>query len=386
MDKLVKKLASSNKRKRRWIYICIVLGCFMAIALLQFYNINYPFWDRIIREAIWAIFSAVFVLAFVDFLKEEAEEEARQTEYMKMITDAITLNDSFIRGLNKETINKLLKASISHYADNIASSFVDYIKNHSNIYRSNFEYKVALSSIEEDRTEITHEIRYRKHFKVLENEEQYMLKVYFAIRNGGLETVMGDDSIFFREELLYEPFLNKVRDVINNTDFDDEKKKKELIKLLGLAFTIYDNNSSEYPIDDDQIQIDIFVSPDGITPDGIMFTYNIDERFINESTTSINETYISYEAKIDCAYETNRENQFYCMFPNPTIESRFEMRFDKDIVSDIERDVNYITMLSIDDDKYCKINTNSKQRIIEFKTTKTIFPRSGILVQWNKKQ
>lgn len=377
MDKLVKKLASSNKRKRRWIYICIVLGCFMAIALLQFYNISYPFWDRIIREAIWAIFSAVFVLAFVDFLKEEVEEEARQTEYMKMITDAITLNDSFIRGLNKETINKLLKASISHYADNIASSFVDYIKNHSNIYRSNFEYKVALSSNNEGRTEITHDIRYRKHFKVLKNEEQYMLKVYFAIRNGGLETVMGDDSIFFREELLYEPFLNKVCDVINNTDFDDEMKKKELIKLLGLAFTIYDNTSSEYPIDDDQIDI-------SVSPDGIMFTYNIDNSFINESTTSINETYINYEAKIDCAYETNRENQFYCMFPNPTIESRFEMRFDKDIVSDIKRDVNYITMLSIDDDKDCKINTNSKQRIIEFKTTKTIFPRSGILVQWNK--
>lgn len=377
MDKLVKKLASSNKRKRRWIYICIVLGCFMAIALLQFYNISYPFWDRIIREAIWAIFSAVFVLAFVDFLKEEVEEEARQTEYMKMITDAITLNDSFIRGLNKESINKLLKASISHYADNIASSFVDYIKNHSNIYRSNFEYKVALSSNKEGRTEITHDIRYRKHFKVLKNEEQYMLKVYFAIRNGGLETVMGDDSIFFREELLYEPFLNKVCDVINNTDFDDEMKKKELIKLLGLAFTIYDNTSSEYPIDDDQIDI-------SVSPDGIMFTYNIDNSFINESTTSINETYINYEAKIDCSYETNRENQFYCMFPNPTIESRFEMRFDKDIVSDIKRDVNYITMLSIDDDKDCKINTNSKQRIIEFKTTKTIFPRSGILVQWNK--
>lgn len=377
MDKLVKKLASSNKRKRRWIYICIVLGCFMAIALLQFYNINYPFWDRIIREAIWAIFSAVFVLAFVDFLKEEVEEEARQTEYMKMITDAITLNDSFIRGLNKETINKLLKASISHYADNIASSFVDYIKNHSNIYRSNFEYKVALSSNKEGSTEITHDIRYRKHFKVLKNEEQYMLKVYFAIRNGGLESVMGDDSIFFREELLYEPFLNKVCDVINNTDFDDEMKKKELIKLLGLAFTIYDNTSSEYPIDDDQIDI-------SVSPDGIMFTYNIDNSFINESTTSINETYINYEAKIDCAYETNRENQFYCMFPNPTIESRFEMRFDKDIVSDIKRDVNYITMLSIDDDKDCKINTNSKQRIIEFKTSKTIFPRSGILVQWNK--
>lgn len=377
MDKLVKKLASSNKRKRRWIYICIVLGCFMAIALLQFYNISYPFWDRIIREAIWAIFSAVFVLAFVDFLKEEVEEEARQTEYMKMITDAITLNDSFIRGLNKETINKLLKASISHYADNIASSFVDYIKNHSNIYRSNFEYKVALSSNNEGRTEITHDIRYRKHFKVLKNEEQHMLKVYFAIRNSGLETVMGDDSIFFREELLYEPFLNKVCDVINNTDFDDEMKKKELIKLLGLAFTIYDNTSSEYPIDNDQIDI-------SVSPDGIMFTYNIDNRFINESTTSINETYINYEAKIDCAYETNRENQFYCMFPNPTIESRFEMRFDKDIVSDIKRDVNYITMLSIDDDKDCKINTNSKQRIIEFKTTKTIFPRSGILVQWNK--
>ena len=225
MNKLVKKLASSNKSKRRWIYFFIVLICLFAIALLQFCNIKYPFLDRIIREAIWAIFSAVFVLAFVDFLKEEVEEEARQTEYMKMITDAITLNDSFIRGLNKETINKLLKASISYYTDNIASSFVDYIKNHSNIYRSNFEYKVALSSFEEGRTEITHDIRYRKHFKVLKNEEQYMLKVYFAIRNGGLETVMGDDSIFFREELLYEPFLNKVCDVINNTGFDDKTKK-----------------------------------------------------------------------------------------------------------------------------------------------------------------
>lgn len=377
MDKLVKKLANSNKRKRRWIYMCIVLGCFMIIALLHFYTINSPFWDRIIREAIWAIFSAVFVLAFVDIIKDEAEDEARQTEFKKMISDAITLNGSFIGELNEESIDKLLKASISHYADNLASSYVDYIKNHCDIYRSNFKYKVSLSLDNDNNTEITHDVRYRKHFKINQDVNNYTLKVFFAIKNGGLESVMGDDSIFFREELLYAPFAANISAIIDNKTYNADTKKQKLVKLIGLSFILYDNSNTEHHIDSDLINMTI-------TSDGIMFSYDIDNAFINKVTTPANDTYINYEAKVCCGYETNRENQFYCIFPNPTIDSQFEIRFDKDIVNDIDNDVNYITMLSVDDDKACKINRYTKQRIIEFEISKTIFPRSGILVQWNK--
>ena len=118
---------------------------------------------------------------------------------------------------------------------------------------------------------------------------------------------------------------------------------------------------------------------------GIMFTYIIkDEKCVGEEITSTNDIYMNYEARICCGYETKRENQFYCIFPNVTTGAQFEMRFDKNIISDIYKDVNYVTMLSIDDDNDCKITRNSKQRIIEFETSKTIFPRSGILVQWAK--
>ena len=376
MDVLVSKLAKSNKRKRRWIYVGIVVGCFMAIAVLQFWAIGYPFWDRIIREAIWAIFSAVFVLAFVDFVKDEAEEEVRQREITKIVTNAMTLNDSFIREMNEASIDRLLKSSISHYADNVASSYVDYIKNHSSIYRSDFKYKVSLS-LDGDKTEITHDVKYRKYFQVCKNEGEYKIKVYFATSNGGLDAVMGDDSIFFREELLYGPFVSEINGIIKNIT-DDNDKKKEVIRRLGLSFKIYDKNGKENDVIVDDIDM-------AVDTGGIMFTYIIkDEKCVGEEITSTNDIYMNYEARICFGYETKRENQFYCIFPNVTTGAQFEMRFDKNIISDIYKDVNYVTMLSIDDDNDCKITRNSKQGIIEFETSKTIFPRSGILVQWAK--
>jgi hypothetical protein len=70
------------------------------------------------------------------------------------------------------------------------------------------------------------------------------------------------------------------------------------------------------------------------------------------------------------------------MFPNPTMGARFELNFNDNIVENMETDVNYVTMLSLDDENY-KIKRDQKHRQIVFDTTKTIFPRSGFLIQWS---
>ena len=57
------------------------------------------------------------------------------------------------------------------------------------------------------------------------------------------------------------------------------------------------------------------------------------------------------------------------------------MHFENSIVSNIKEEVNYITMLSLDKNVY-ELAPSSRHNSITFKTENTIFPRSGILIQW----
>lgn len=395
MNELTKKLANSNKRKRRWIYIALVLGCFLIIALLHFYTFDLPFWDRIAREAIWAIFSAVFVLAFVDSVKEDAEDEARKEEIKEVVMNAITIDNDlmkdkikealgnamtlksgFVEKLDNKYIDQLLERCISRYADKMSTSYLNYIKNSSNVYRSDFKYKVCLESIDDDTIIITHDVTYRKHFRVATDnpKHQYELKCFFATKNRGLDEVMSDDSIFFREELLYAPLVDKITAILSDSSKGDNDKKRDIVREIDLKFTLYTEKESKEEVSIDDISMEVRDS-------GLLFSHHINDLYISKTKASIGDIFISYYATISCTYSTKRENQFYCIFPNPTIGCKFEMHFDKNIINDIDKDVNYVTMLSLDDDS-SPIHCKPRSRNIEFETHKTIFPRSGILVHW----
>jgi hypothetical protein len=170
----------------------------------------------------------------VDFVKDEAEEEARKEEVRELVVDAIALNEGLIKRLDNQHVDLLLKQCISHYVDNLSSdnhgandmaaSYVNYIKNHTDVYRSGFEYKVSLGRAENNAVHVVHDVKYKKHFKVA-SDRAYYLSCFFALQRGGLDAVMSDDSIFFREELLCESLIQNIQSILTNDDADTAKNK-----------------------------------------------------------------------------------------------------------------------------------------------------------------
>lgn len=382
MDNLTKKLARSNKRKRALIYVSLLLVSVLVIAILYQYSLDSPFWDNVITDAAWAVFSAVFVLAFVDFVKDEAEEEARKEEVRELVVDAIALNEGLIKRLDNQHVDLLLEQCISHYVDNLSSdnhgandmaaSYVNYIKNHTDVYRSGFEYKVSLGLAENNAVHVVHDVKYKKHFKVA-SDRAYYLSCFFALQRGGLDVVMSDDSIFFREELLCESLIQNIQSILTNDDTDTAKN--EIIDLLDISFKLYGANNLCYEVPNSEVNM----SQEG---SGLRFTCKIDEPFISRTKNSSGDIFVSYYGHVSCRYLEKKENQFCCMFPNPTMGARFELNFNDNIVKNVETDVNYVTMLSLDDENY-KIKRDQNHRQIIFDTKKTIFPRSGFLIQWS---
>ena len=95
------------------------------------------------------------------------------------------------------------------------------------------------------------------------------------------------------------------------------------------------------------------------------------------------ENYISYHAKVECRYSAKLDNRFYCIFSNPTIgTTNFSITFFDDLIEDVNS-VDKITMLS---NTNYSISTIADLNKIEFKTSQAIFPRSGILIQWDAKK
>ena len=375
MKKNTKSLIKTIKDNRLLIYGLIAIICLLFLFVIYSKSLEHLSWNEIAKEAAWSIFSAVLVLVLVDFSKGEAEENARKEELKEIVASAMTA-DSFVEKINDSYVDELLKGCISHYAPNMADNYVDYIKNYRDVYRNNFEYIVTLKpNTKDDGKSITiiHSVKYRKHFIKEEERKEYKLKSFFSIKKGGLDAVMGDNSIFFREEILHEPTIAEITDILKST-IQDEDKKCEILKLLEIELFLYKNSTCSNKVKPENISMET-------TESGILFSHTIDKQYITEEETATGDTYISYEGKVNCEYAAKRENQFYCIFPNPTIGATFEMHFENSIVSNIKEEVNYITMLSLDKNVY-ELTPSSRHNSITFKTENTIFPRSGILIQW----
>lgn len=338
---------------------------FFSLILVLFVFFKYDFLDLCL-QAVLAVTSTLLILLIIDSVKQEVEEEEHDNYIKDIIWDALRMENRVLKLYNKESIEQVMQNCIGHFCPHLAESYVDYIQNNLNLFRKDFSYHVAIKKNKEDLNSIliSHIISYTRFFKIADVNSDVRLRCYFTIKAGELDNTMRNNSLFFREELLYLPLLEKINKVQND---------KDLIKLLGVKFCIGEDNVC---IKDDDIDV-------VRNEYGIEFSAKIDRCYLCENEVDYGENYISYHAKVECRYSAKLDNRFYCIFSNPTIgTTNFSITFFDDIIEDVNS-VDKITMLS---NTNYSISTIADLNKIEFKTSQAIFPRSGILIQWDAKK
>ena len=405
---LIKQLTDSNNRKRLWIFIGAVAICLFIITILVLSGVDNTPIGKVVMEAMLAIFSAVFILAFIDFFKDEVEDEAHKEEIKEIFDntinkedgfinkikneqakhqkdikdffiDVVTIEDGFISKMDDPNVDKMMGSCVSYYCNKLSAHYVKYIKNHFDIFRENFKYHVAVFKNNTNDSLMGQTLEYNRYFKKADNQELFKLKCYFSFKSKDLDDIMHDNSLFFCEILNNDTLLKCINDIKHDINKNDDQKRIALIELLNLKFGLFEKNNigedRECDVPTDQISIEM-------TNNGLLFSTVINSQFINSYTMNNKETYICYKGKISCKYLSDLNNQFYCIFSNPTIgNTEFDITFDRQTVSDIKENVDHITMLSLKDSEY----TFKDDEILNkktFTTKEAIFPRSGIVIQW----
>ena len=334
-------------------FILILISCF-----------KYDFLELFL-QLVLAITSTLLILIIIDSVKQEVEEEEHDKYIKDVVWDALRMENRLLKLYNKESIKQVMENCISHFCPHLGKAYVDYILDNLSNFRKDFSYDVAIKKNSKDPNSIiiSHILSYTRFFLIDNEENDVVLECYFTIKAGCLDRTMQNNTVFFREELLYQPLLEKINSVENDRD---------LIDLLEIKFFLGENKDI---VDSRNIEVvrDEF---------GISFKTIIDRYYLTKNEVDYGENYMSYQARIECKYPADIDNRFYCIFSNPTIgNTEFSITFFDDIVNDI-KDVDKITMLSNTNYSIYPVSNHNK---IQFTTTQAIFPRSGILFQWKSK-
>lgn len=353
----IKKAFKLYKHKVLWTLICV----FVLVLLTCF---KYDAWDLAL-QLLLAVTSTLLIFIIIDSVKQEIEEEEHDKYIKEVVWDALKMENRLLKLYKKEAIEDVMQNCIGHFCPHLKEAYVDYILKNLNVFRKDFAYDVAIKKNNTDFNSIyiSHILSYTRFFLIEELDKDVVMECYFTIKTGELDKTMKNNSLFFREELLYPPLLEKIKKTTEPGD---------LIDLLNVKFYLGENNDCV-----DKSRIDVVRDEYGIS-----FRTAVDKCYLTQNEVNYGGNYISYHGKVECKYPAYVDNKFYCIFSNPTIgNTSFSITFFDDIVKDVN-EVDKITMLS--NTKYT-ISSVPDHNKIEFSTAQAIFPRSGVLVQWDTK-
>ncbi|MBR5276273.1 MAG: hypothetical protein IKU35_03945 [Bacteroidaceae bacterium] len=272
-----------------------------------------------------------------------------------------------------DTMAEIMANSASHFAPKLAEPLKDYIISKSALIYSNFEYDVEVMK-GKGHYMICQTLRYTRFFK--SQDGQVHLYCCFTFGENQLDKYMSPKN-FFHEEIIHPVQIQRIQDIVDAShpcELDelinalhlhmslDEWCTKDGVKvpsgnLLDIRHTVYRDESTG------KVEAILF---DGVVPKGL---------HVNEDGMC------GYRGHIECKYMAPQSSRFLCVFVNPIIDStRFAIMFDRDIVSDIKKDVDFIKLISakeVSPITYCSHTPRA-----EFRTEEAIFPRSGICVNW----
>lgn len=362
-----------------------VLGILCIVCIIIIFSEDVEPLDVIKRVAIDCLYSSTVVLVILLINKligredhEKMHNQAIATRILGLLKarkDQVFDDEGGISHLfSDDTMAEIMTNSASHFSPKLAEPLKDYIISKRALIYSNFEYDVEVTSGDTDYYTICQTLRYTRFFQSHDGEVH--LYCCFTFGENQLDKYMSHEK-FFHEEIIHPEQIKRIQDIVDGShpcELDrlieelnlqmslDEWCTKDGSKvpsgnLLNIKHTVYRDASTG------NVEAILF---DGVVPKGL----HVDE-----------DGMCGYRGHIECKYMAPKSSRFLCVFVNPIIDStRFAIMFDRSIVSDIKKDVDFIKLISakeVSPITYCSHTPRA-----EFRTEETIFPRSGICVNW----
>ncbi len=382
-------MSESNIYKKARNLKAIILVLAIVIAVLLIFII--PLFSKqplslteIATNFIYNLLGVFLVVAIFEIWNHFDEQEAHDRYVMQNILSLMKMRDTesgLIAGMfNDKAVDDVMSNCLQRYCLQLADSYFWYIKNNINIYRSAFDYHVAVKFDDAtSRFMLNQDLTYCRHFRTHANTHSYVFRAFFALEPGAIERLLNASHYFFREEIDDPELIARIKE-----DIDDKKK---VMALLGFEIFLGDKLSG--PIAADKIEI-------GAVDGGIDFMVRLTDEQYNFTPDNTEEYhrsglgsgYIDYTARIKCRYPAS--NHFYCIFAEPCIQPKFSINFDTKIPIST---VNRVTSLTIPPISNTASPTSGKapllrdiesSNIISFEPTEpiTVFPRSSIYFNW----
>ncbi len=368
-----------GKRRARRV-ISFLSWVFVIVSLVVLY-LGWGSEDNFKKDMCYEIitgvlFAAITVLAmnlanWIIFKEDlDAAHDREVAERIWNLLKAERSEDSIITQLyNEDAAKNVMRNSISFFNRRLSEDFCKLIKTCSKIVRENFSYVVDVRKTHDDSCYLLRqELRYTRHFM---QKERVFMKCGFALTANALDRVLEDASFFFREIITDNNLIKDIKEC------KAAGKNDEIISMLNFSMHLHNGNDCEE-------QKDIKVE---IIDELIVFEITVPDRFVMSSNNGL----VCYEGEMHCEYNAPLKNNFYCVFADTIIgKTRFTIKFDDEIVDNIKKDVDIITFLTFAPDTHKESNIQRnpviyKRNQLSYETKETIFPRSGLVVNWNKR-
>lgn len=373
----------SKRKARRVLLFLSGMAVFLCILVLTFVWGDEPnFKKDLCYEIITGILFAGVTICMINLgnwiiFKEDLDEthDADMAKRIWSLLKAENAEDSIIAKLyDDEAASTVMRNSIAYFNKKLADDFCNLVSSCSKVLREDFTYSVrVLKPRDEKRCVIfNQDIRYKRHY--VPDGAAYM-RCGFALTNNALDAVLSDPSFFFREVISDKGTLEEIRRVMN------EGNLNEILTILKVEILLHRGGKTVK-------QKDIKIK--SIDNNLIVLEVAIPEEYLQESYNGMK----CYEGHLTFTYDFPPTTNFYCVFADTMIgKTSFSITFDPGIVKNMADDLEFITFLTyaptIDDNDDANSEQTKPDQITRldsgarYETNQTIFPRSGLVVNWN---
>lgn len=342
----------------QWEYIALISILLCVIALFH-WRPDQGTWHDIANgliDILLTLWTALFAIVIIDNYYQKKVSDGLEKHLKEEIFNLLTVRDSsIIQYYNELKIKDITKNCTEVLCGHFSTDYFKYFESILNIknIRKDFSNTITVKYNDERSNLIVQTLRYTK----ISRTAPQPLKIYFAYKPGALESTMNDNSYFFREELNYQPFIDRLV----------ASEGKTLLEAMKLKVKF---NDDPCPIAPEEITV---------THDKVLGGFRIEIGNTPSASRTDDGKYYTYSASVSCCYPAEKVTTLYFVFPEPTLgNTQVSITFDSRIMEDISR-VNNLTMISGSDYTLAPIPDHN---MLRFSTHSAIFPRSGIVFYW----
>ncbi len=402
------KSALEKRTRKAYRFIFALLLLIMAISIIGLLIIDHKittlgtsttleFWHDLFGNILGAAVGAAVIDVIMDYTSKDEKEESIQKSIITALcpTEPGPEPPMIAKLFSKREFEGFLKNGMAAYGGNndLGAGCFDFFRENCNQMRRHESYKVDISP------DWIHQSF--RHTAVFERPKigDPEIRIFFIFANtevsgGELDRYLSDPTYTFREEFDCPEFEKEVTALAASLEkakkADRKQKTEELCEKMKLSLTLYKTEREDQ-------KRGLTVAPEDIqftlcrTAKGEAFGLNIvvpvPAAYVFEEASGPSEYhagngYIHFISQVDVTYPAKRgHNLFPIVYSRIAVSPSFRVTFkefkDPDIKCFPFLSFNTAAAESSEDG-----NVTESNHTYSFTTTRTVFPRSGVVFSW----